>query len=131
MFCYIYAACVPILHLLIYFVCTSFLQSFIYCSVMILYHIHRYAEEFKPIMDNCKCYSCLHHTRAYIHHLLVTKELLAHTLLMKYVLCLVVYKPMWFYMYLIFYESIFLCLHLQTKLPFPALTTAKLWLLGW
>ena len=38
-------------------------------------------------MDNCKCYSCLHHTRAYIHHLLVTKELLAHTLLMKYVYC--------------------------------------------
>ncbi|XP_065917071.1 queuine tRNA-ribosyltransferase accessory subunit 2-like isoform X2 [Dysidea avara] len=44
----------------------------------------RYAEEFKPIMDNCKCYSCLHHTRAYIHHLLVTKELLAHTLLMNH-----------------------------------------------
>ena len=63
-----------------------------------LYHIHRYAEEFKPIMDNCKCYSCLHHTRAYIHHLLVTKELLAHTLLMKYVVyCLAINKPMTIY----------------------------------
>ena len=45
--------------------------------------LYRHSEEFKPIMEHCQCYSCLNHTRAYIHHLLVTKELLAHTLLMK------------------------------------------------
>jgi len=41
-----------------------------------------YAEDFGPLLSNCACYSCATHTRAYVHHLLVTQELLAHVLLM-------------------------------------------------
>ncbi|KAK6627446.1 hypothetical protein RUM44_009923 [Polyplax serrata] len=38
--------------------------------------------DFSPILRNCTCYTCKHHTKAYIHHLLNVKEMLAHTLLM-------------------------------------------------
>eukprot|EP00128_Syssomonas_multiformis_P003993 Colp12_sorted_trinity150504_noHs@30032 len=34
-----------------------------------------------PIMDGCPCFACTHHTRAYIHHLLNTHEMLASVLL--------------------------------------------------
>ncbi|MCU7611501.1 tRNA guanosine(34) transglycosylase Tgt [Anaplasma capra] len=34
-----------------------------------------------PIEGNCGCYTCKHHSRGYLHHLLKAKELLAHTLL--------------------------------------------------
>ena len=42
----------------------------------------RYAADFSPVLRGCECYCCLHHTRAYIHHLLCTREILARTLLM-------------------------------------------------
>lgn len=34
-----------------------------------------------PILQGCGCYSCNKHTRAYIHHLLKSKEMTAHVLL--------------------------------------------------
>lgn len=35
----------------------------------------------RPIDKNCTCYTCMHHTRAYLRHLIVTKEMLGATLL--------------------------------------------------
>jgi queuine tRNA-ribosyltransferase len=35
---------------------------------------------FSPIDEGCDCYTCTHHTRAYLHHLFKAKELLANTL---------------------------------------------------
>jgi len=35
---------------------------------------------FGPIDDECDCYTCLHYTRAYLHHLFKAKEMLASTL---------------------------------------------------
>ncbi|XP_012537073.1 queuine tRNA-ribosyltransferase accessory subunit 2 [Monomorium pharaonis] len=42
----------------------------------------RYADDFSPICKQCKCLACQNHTRAYIHHLHHTKEMLALVLLM-------------------------------------------------
>ncbi len=35
---------------------------------------------FRPIEDDCDCYTCQHYTRAYLHHLFKAKEMLASTL---------------------------------------------------
>ena len=35
----------------------------------------------RPIADECECFTCKQHSRAYLRHLIVTRELLAHTLL--------------------------------------------------
>lgn len=35
-----------------------------------------------PLVEGCGCYCCRNHKRAYLHHLLVTNELLAGVLLM-------------------------------------------------
>ena len=40
-----------------------------------------FADDFTPLLPGCPCYACTTHTRAYVHHLLVTQELLAHVLL--------------------------------------------------
>ncbi len=40
--------------------------------------VHR--RDFNPIDEACDCYTCLHHTRAYLHHLFKAKEMLASTL---------------------------------------------------
>ncbi len=37
----------------------------------------RYRRDFTPIDDDCDCYTCGHYTRAYIHHLFKSKEILA------------------------------------------------------
>ncbi|KAI0231930.1 Queuine tRNA-ribosyltransferase accessory subunit 2 [Lamellibrachia satsuma] len=42
----------------------------------------RYTGEFSPVLEGCTCYTCQRYTRAYVHHLLVTSELLASILLM-------------------------------------------------
>ncbi|XP_028394617.1 queuine tRNA-ribosyltransferase accessory subunit 2-like [Dendronephthya gigantea] len=42
----------------------------------------RYKEDFSSLVIGCSCYSCTNHTRAYIYHLLETKEMLAQVLLM-------------------------------------------------
>jgi len=39
-----------------------------------------YAEDMKPIDDDCQCYTCRHYTRAYIHHLFHVRELLGYRL---------------------------------------------------
>ncbi|XP_015196650.2 queuine tRNA-ribosyltransferase accessory subunit 2 isoform X1 [Lepisosteus oculatus] len=42
----------------------------------------RYREDLNPVRPGCSCYCCRTHSRAYVHHLLVTNELLAGVLLM-------------------------------------------------
>ncbi|XP_061569713.1 queuine tRNA-ribosyltransferase accessory subunit 2 isoform X2 [Cololabis saira] len=42
----------------------------------------RYQGDFRPLVEGCGCYCCTNHQRAYLHHLLVTNELLAGVLLM-------------------------------------------------
>ncbi|XP_007516376.1 queuine tRNA-ribosyltransferase accessory subunit 2 [Erinaceus europaeus] len=44
----------------------------------------KFQEDFAPLVRGCSCYCCKNHTRAYIHHLLVTNELLAGVLLMTH-----------------------------------------------
>lgn len=39
-----------------------------------------YRRDFGPIDEGCDCYTCTHHTRAYVHHLFRAKEMLAATL---------------------------------------------------
>ncbi|MDX2098682.1 MAG: tRNA guanosine(34) transglycosylase Tgt [Leptolyngbyaceae cyanobacterium bins.59] len=41
----------------------------------------RYQEDFTPLDDTCPCYTCRHFTRAYISHLLRSREILGYTLL--------------------------------------------------
>lgn len=41
----------------------------------------RFKNDFRPPLSNCMCYTCRKHTRAYINHLLITKELLGPVLL--------------------------------------------------
>ncbi|ERM99654.1 queuine tRNA-ribosyltransferase accessory subunit 2 isoform X1 [Amborella trichopoda] len=40
-----------------------------------------YRKDLSPIIDNCDCYTCQNHTRAYINHLLNVHEMLAQILL--------------------------------------------------
>jgi len=42
----------------------------------------RYFSDFTPLSATCSCYTCRKHTRSYIHHLLLTDELLGPVLLM-------------------------------------------------
>ena len=41
-----------------------------------------FAEDFSPLVEGCACYTCTHHTKAYLHHLVNVNEMLAPTLLM-------------------------------------------------
>ena len=41
--------------------------------------IHR--KSLRPLLDNCICHACRNHSRAYIHHLLLAKEMLGDILL--------------------------------------------------
>lgn len=41
----------------------------------------QYARDFRPIDENCSCYTCRNFTRAYIRHLIKANEILASTLL--------------------------------------------------
>ncbi|KAM4718060.1 queuine tRNA-ribosyltransferase accessory subunit 2 isoform 2-T2 [Anableps anableps] len=47
----------------------------------------RYQDDFRPLVEGCGCYCCRNHQRAYVHHLLVTNELLAGVLLMIHNTC--------------------------------------------
>ena len=40
----------------------------------------RYRRDFTPIDAECDCYTCVHYTRAYLHHLFKAKEMVASTL---------------------------------------------------
>jgi len=37
----------------------------------------RYQEDFAPVDEECGCYTCRHHTRAYLRHLFMAREILA------------------------------------------------------
>lgn len=39
-----------------------------------------FAEDKKPIHPLCRCYTCIHFSRAYVHHLFHVKELLGYRL---------------------------------------------------
>lgn len=41
----------------------------------------RYFESFEPLKDACTCLTCRKHTKSYVHHLLVSNELLGPLLL--------------------------------------------------
>ena len=41
----------------------------------------RFRSSFARLVEDCDCYTCMHYTQAYIHHLIKAKELLASTLL--------------------------------------------------
>ncbi|XP_032833174.2 queuine tRNA-ribosyltransferase accessory subunit 2 [Petromyzon marinus] len=41
----------------------------------------RFRGDLSPLLPGCPCYTCAHHSRAYLHHLLATRELLAGVLL--------------------------------------------------
>ena len=60
------------------FLCWGFCKYFL---VIVLWH-HRYFDDQSPVVSGCCCYCCTRYVRAYIHHLLVTKEMLAQVLLM-------------------------------------------------
>lgn len=40
-----------------------------------------FAHDFRPLMEDCSCYACRNHTRAYIHHLIRSNEILGSVLL--------------------------------------------------
>lgn len=40
----------------------------------------KYKQDFKPIMEDCGCYTCANYSRAYIRHLFKANEVLAYTL---------------------------------------------------
>ena len=41
----------------------------------------KYRTDTRPLLENCACHTCLHHTRAYVHHLLQCREMTASVLL--------------------------------------------------
>lgn len=41
----------------------------------------KYKEDFSPLDPECDCYCCTHHTKAYLHHLVMCNEILAARLL--------------------------------------------------
>lgn len=45
-----------------------------------------FRKDTSPIVENCNCYTCQNHTKAYINHLLNVHEMLAQILLEMYVL---------------------------------------------
>jgi queuine tRNA-ribosyltransferase len=41
----------------------------------------QFREDFTPLDENCPCYTCQHFSRAYLSHLVRSREILAYTLL--------------------------------------------------
>jgi queuine tRNA-ribosyltransferase len=41
----------------------------------------KYKEDFSTLDPECDCYCCTHHTKAYLHHLVMCNEILAARLL--------------------------------------------------
>jgi queuine tRNA-ribosyltransferase len=37
----------------------------------------KYKDDFRPLDENCQCYTCRNFTRAYIRHLFIAEEILA------------------------------------------------------
>lgn len=62
---------------------TRFMSFFIHLpNCVFWFSFERYRDDFGPLVEGCGCYCCKNHQRAYLHHLLVTNELLASVLLM-------------------------------------------------
>lgn len=40
-----------------------------------------YRRDSNPLLKGCECFTCRNHSRAYVHHLLMSHEMLAHVLL--------------------------------------------------
>jgi queuine tRNA-ribosyltransferase len=40
----------------------------------------QYKSDFSPVEESCSCHTCLHYTKAYLHHLFASHEYTAHTL---------------------------------------------------
>lgn len=63
----------------------TFLCDHIVCNNaghVISFTKERYADDFSPICSHCECLTCKNHTKAYLHHLYNTKEMLFMVLLM-------------------------------------------------
>ncbi len=43
-----------------------------------------FAEDLKPLDENCSCYTCKNHSRAYLHHLVRSKEILGSILMTQH-----------------------------------------------
>jgi queuine tRNA-ribosyltransferase len=43
-----------------------------------------YSEDLNPLDSSCSCYACINHTRAYLHHLVRSKEILASILMTEH-----------------------------------------------
>lgn len=41
----------------------------------------QYFQDSRPLDEKCKCYTCVNHTRQYLHHLFKNNEILGHTLM--------------------------------------------------
>lgn len=54
------------------------------CGMEINLKEKQYVDDFGPLLEGCSCYTCTTFSRAYVNHLLNTKELLAGTLLMMH-----------------------------------------------
>jgi len=50
-------------------------------SPLLFLHLQTHELDVSPILLNCTCFTCKNHTRAYLHHLLNTHEMLADVLL--------------------------------------------------
>ena len=48
--------------------------------------LRAHANDSRPLLPGCQCFCCQNHSRAYIHHLVRTHEMLALVLLHMYVL---------------------------------------------
>jgi queuine tRNA-ribosyltransferase len=46
-----------------------------------------HAHDSRPIDENCSCYTCQHFSRAYIRHLIVSREILASILISIHNIC--------------------------------------------
>jgi queuine tRNA-ribosyltransferase len=47
----------------------------------------KYKNDLKPLDEECSCYSCLNHSRAYLHHLVKANEILGAMLMSNHNIC--------------------------------------------
>lgn len=40
----------------------------------------QFKRDYSPLVEGCECYTCMHYTKAYIHHVFKAKEMVANTL---------------------------------------------------
>ena len=47
----------------------------------------KYSEDLRPLDEECDCYTCKNHSRAYLHHLVKSKEILGSMLMTQHNVC--------------------------------------------